>query len=448
MKILILGVGKLSEKYGGGQVYVKNLVDGLVERRHQVVYLSLDYQSVSAPQLERINFEGVEGLQLLLPIEWQKQRYKVLKSRLSDELAKVFKNISPDIIHAHGWKDVAALAARQAGVPCVITAHHGGIVCPAGALLNAEDEICRVPASDRACFKCCIRSVPGWRLWFPLLSMVPLNVRLWLGNRLRTAPFILFVTPLGIISCSIRDKLQAVWDIGQSADRVIAPSPAIADALIRNGVPEQKVVVVPHGIPLPGRQPLSPDFGDRPLRFIYLGRINYVKGVHVMLKAFNALPPEAYELHIVGNAFTKSEKRYLKRLQRDFSSVNAVWHGGVPHAEIPDLIATCDVMVHPAISLEVFGLTIAESLAVGRPVIATRCGGTEVQIRDGENGALVSPNDSGAMSDTLARLIENPRLVQKMADRIWAVRTIEENVNDLEKLYRQLITEHNSMESS
>jgi len=278
--------------------------------------------------------------------------------------------------------------------------------------------------------------------------MIPLKVRLWIGNRLGNAPFIPFVTPLGIISCSIRDKIQEVRDIGQNANRVIAPSPAIADALVRNGVPEQKVAVVPHGIPLPGHQPLSPDFGDRPLRFIYLGRINHVKGVHVMLRAFKGLPFETYVLHIVGTAFTKAEKRYLKRLRRDFSRVNAVWHGGIPHVKIPGIIASCDVMVHPTICLEAYGLTIAESLAVGRPVIATRCGGAEVQIRDGENGVLIPPNDHRAMLNALLRFIENHSLILKMSQNTGPVLNIESHVSDLVKLYRQLISKDNSVEFS
>jgi glycosyltransferase involved in cell wall biosynthesis len=247
------------------------------------------------------------------------------------------------------------------------------------------------------------------------------------------------LTPIGIISCSIRDKIQEALEIGKNADRLIAPSPAIADALVRNGMPAQKVLVVPHGIPLPDRRPLSPDFGKKPLRFVYVGRINHVKGVHVMLKAFKELDPSAYELHIVGNAVTKPEKRYLKGLKKDYVGVNAIWHGGISHADIPDFIACCDVMVHPAICLEVFGLTIAESLSVGRPVIATCCGGAEAQIQDGENGLLVPPNDSNALRGTLFRIINEPQLVKKMAEKSGKVHTIEEHADDLHQVYQQVL---------
>jgi glycosyltransferase involved in cell wall biosynthesis len=318
----------------------------------------------------------------------------------------------------------------------VVTAHHGGLVCPAGALLNANDEICRIPANARDCYKCCIKAIPGWRFWFFLLNRVPTKIAVPIGRYISGIPFIPFVTPLVIISCSIKDKIESVREIGANADRLIAPSPAIGYALVRNGVPEQKVVVVPHGIPPLARRPLPDGLGKRPLKLLYLGRINHVKGLHIMLDACARLPDNAYELHIVGEAVTRQEKRYCRKLKKKFADVSAVWHGGKPHDEVPELIATCDLMIHPAIFLEVFGLTIAESLALGRPVIASRCGGAEIQVRDGENGLLVPPNDSGALSDALSRLIENPNLVRKMADKIGEVYTLDVHIYDLEKIYK------------
>ena len=144
-----------------------------------------------------------------------------------------------------------------------------------------------------------------------------------IGRYISGISFIPFVTPLGIIRCSIKNKIESVREIGANADRLIAPSPAIGDALVRNGVPEQKVVVVPHGIPPLARRPLPDRLGKRPLKLLYLGRINHVKGLHVMLNACSRLPGNAYELHIVGKAVTRPEKRYCRKLKMKFPNVNA-----------------------------------------------------------------------------------------------------------------------------
>lgn len=429
----------MSEIYGGGQVYISNLVMELYARQYNVSYLSLTYKNIKEPQLEKWKTRGVEEIQLLLPSEWQKQNPFFLEPSIIELLTKIFLDINPDIIHAHAWKDFGAKAARQAGHPLVVTTHHGGIVCPAGTLLNAEDEICRIPASDDNCLQCCSKAVPGWRLWFPLIKALPLKFRLWLGMRLRRLPLIMFLTPLGTISCNIRDKMKEVFYIGQNASRIIAPSTAIADALVRNGIPEQKIVIVPHGIPLPQRQPLRPDFGKGPMRFIFVGRISHVKGVHVMLEAFAGLSPETYELHIVGGAGTKLERRYLAKLQQQYASVNTIWHGAKSHDEIPQYLASCDVMLHPAIFLEVFGLTIAEALAVGRPVIATRCGGAEEQISDEENGFLVPPNNPAALANKIEHLLNEPSEIMRLAFNIQQVMSMEKHVNALSKIYDGLL---------
>jgi glycosyltransferase involved in cell wall biosynthesis len=440
MKLLIIGNDRISREYGGGQVYIKNIVRSLDKRGQEILYLFIEPKMLGTASLKQLSESPVKEYHVTFPSA--SRQCAAEESSAAPYLMTVFQDLAPDIIHAHGWKHVTALASELAGIPCIITAHHGGIVCPAGALLNADDAICRVPAGDDDCLKCCVKEVPGWRLWFPLLKATPLRLRLWSGDRLRRFPFILFLTPLGAISRRIRDKMHSVHEIGLKADRIIAPSPAIADALIRNGMPERKIVVMPHGIPVPQAQPLRRDFGSGPLRFLYVGRISRVKGLHIMLKAFAGLAPKTYELHIVGGAVTRPELRYLARLKRSYPSVNTVWHGSRPSEEITRYIAWCDVMVHPAICLEIFGLTIAEALAVGRPVIATRCGGAEAQIDEGENGLLVPPNDSPALRQALRSVIDDPALVRKLATRSGNVISIETHVSALECIYQETLVEY------
>jgi glycosyltransferase involved in cell wall biosynthesis len=413
MKLLIVSSGSFFSKYGGGQEYLRNLIDELV-RMGVNPYIASPISGNGEPEEYKgchiFNFSpdiSIEGTKLFL------------------------KKINPSIVHAHGYKNFFAIACYELGIPCIVTVHHGGIVCPAGALLNADDVICQVPASHENCLKCCVKTLPGWRLWYPLIRFLPVTFRLWIGDRLRHLPFILFLTPLGTISCNIRDKIQSVEDIGKNATRIIAPSNAIAEALARNGIPEKKIVIIPHGIPLLQHQSLRSDIGKGPVRFIFIGRINYNKGLHVMLEAFAKFPPEKYVLHIVGGADTRPEKRYETKLKRKFAFVNVLWHGMRPHEEITRYMAWCDVMIHPAICLEVFGLTIAEAISVGRPVIATSCGGAEMQIRDGENGFLVPPNDAAALAEKIEYFLKNPSDIIRFSDNIKFVKSIKENITEI-----------------
>lgn len=438
MKVLITGTGRFSDNYGGGQVYVKNLVFELMARKHDVTYLSLVSGSNSALEQLWFDQEGFKECQLTLPRALFDSELISETSVGKNDLASIFTDIQPDVIHANGWKQMVCIAANKVGIPCVITAHHGGIVCPGGTLLNNRDEICRVSADHNTCLPCLVRSIPGGKLWLPLLRVFSLDSQLRFGRWLRARHFLYFVTPLGGIALSIHEKLASIKKLGKYATRLLAPSSAIQTALVRNGIPESRIRMIPHGIPLPDQQPLRTDLGAGPLRFLFIGRISRVKGVHVMLEAFNNIQPEKYELHIVGGAVTKAEQRYLAKLRRRYASVNAVWHGARPHDEVPQHIAACDVMVHPAIFMEVFGLTIAEALAVGRPVIASRCGGADAQIRDGENGILVAPNDVPALRHAILSVIDAPSNLQMMASHAGAVVSMEQHVRELEQVYTDI----------
>jgi glycosyltransferase involved in cell wall biosynthesis len=438
LKFLLVGPDKLDSEYGGGQVYVRNLISGLLKSKHNVEYLFLVFSNIKVPEFNQHTINGILTRQIVLPVSWKEIDTDKFDSAIG-VLAQAFQDISPDIIHAHGWKELTCRSATRAGVPCVVTAHHGGIVCPAGALLNHRDEICTEPANQHACIPCCVRNIRGSKFWLPLLRLIPLAVQLSLGRWLRTRRFIYFITPLGTLALCIHDKIASIDTLGKYATRLIAPSNAIRDALVCNGISASKVVVVRHGIPLPQRQPLRPDMGKGPMRFLYIGRISYVKGVHVMLEAFSDLPHNAYELHIIGGTFTKTDKRYLAKLQRRYASVNIIWHGTKSQDDIPQYITACDVIVHPAICLEVYGLTIAESLAVGRPVIATRCGGAEMQISDGENGLLVPPNDPAALTNKIENLLHNPVEILRLASNIRPVMTLTTHVQDLLAIYREVI---------
>jgi glycosyltransferase involved in cell wall biosynthesis len=84
------------------------------------------------------------------------------------------------------------------------------------------------------------------------------------------------------------------------------------------------------------------------------------------------------------------------------------WHGS-----IHELLAALDVLVVSSIQ-ESFGLTAVEALAVQTPVVATRCGGPEETIQQGETGLLVPVGDPVAMATAIGWLLEHPTQAQAM----------------------------------
>lgn len=349
-------------------------------------------------------------------------------------LSELLKQIKPDIIHAHSHKAQTCRVGKSLNIPVVVTAHHGGIVCPAGALMNCEDEICHVPVSHRNCLKCVLRNTRTGLWWYPLMKLLPKSLLLKIGELLNRLPLIYFVTPIGKAALSIMNKQEEWQTIVNDCSMMIAPSDAIKDAMVRNGFPNDKVTVLPHGIPLPKEVSPFPSI-ENGIRFFYVGRICYVKGIHVMLEALHQLTDKKTQLHLIGGSANKAECKYEKVLQEKYrEDSRIIWHGKIPPKQIYDIIKDYHVSISPAICLEVFGLNIAEALAMGKPVIATQCGGAEMQVDDGVNGWLVTANDVAAMTAKMEQITSSPDMLATMSLHCHAV-SIEEHCKQLIDIY-------------
>ena len=92
--------------------------------------------------------------------------------------------------------------------------------------------------------------------------------------------------------------------------------------------------------------------------------------------------------------------------------------------DIPEMLHALDVVVSPSLS-EGFSNAILEAMAAGKPVIATRVGGSPEQIIDGVTGLLVPPQDAGAIAQALLTLLRSPGLRREMGTA--AQRHVQEN---------------------
>ncbi len=389
MNVLLTIAGPFSSTYGGGQTYVRRLAAALTEQPEVSLHIAaaLHKSAATEPGVHTLSVEHTE-----------------------DDLRQLLRNLRPDIVHAHGIKAATARACRAEGVPCIVTAHHGGIICPTGALLNDDNHICRAHVSHRNCLNCVLSSIKGGRWVSQLCRHIPPKLYRMLGIVTERLPFIPFFTPIVHAAQQIYRKRREWQSICRDSICIIAPSVAMADTLRRHGLPLHRVKLLPHGAP--SQKNVSyPPRADKCLRFYYVGRICREKGIHVLLAAFARLADSTAELHIFGGAATRQEKRYQAELLRQYiHHPRLYWHGQQPEDKLNSLTRNFHILVHPAICLEVFGLDIAEALAAGKWVLATRCGGAEMQVKDGQNGWLVEPNSVPELATAMQRILESPPL--------------------------------------
>jgi glycosyltransferase involved in cell wall biosynthesis len=77
--------------------------------------------------------------------------------------------------------------------------------------------------------------------------------------------------------------------------------------------------------------------------------------------------------------------------------------------DVAAIMAACDVFVMPSLGEGVSNVLL-EAMALGKPVVATRVGGTPELVRDGETGWLVPPRDPEALAAAVLGVLRDPAL--------------------------------------
>jgi glycosyltransferase involved in cell wall biosynthesis len=144
-------------------------------------------------------------------------------------------------------------------------------------------------------------------------------------------------------------------------------------------------------------------------RLLYVGRLDERKGVRTAVEALARLPAET-ELRIVGG-WDGRETDTLRELAARIGAGERVrLDGQLERDALLDAYAWADAVVFPVIWEEPWGLVPLESMARGRPVVATGRGGSAEYLRDGENCLLFQAGDAKALAVGIERLAGDAEL--------------------------------------
>lgn len=202
-------------------------------------------------------------------------------------------------------------------------------------------------------------------------------------------------------------------------DLVVALSPAMREAAIRNGTAAERVRVIPNGVDLSeiGLTEPAAALAARsipPLRILYVGRFSPEKGVPVLIDACGELHGRGLELQLTLAGDGPQVEECRERARRLGLESNAIFLGAVPRHALGEHYRRADVVCVPSLD-EPLSTVLLEALAAGTPVVGSATGGTPFLVHDGENGCIVPPGDSRTLADCLHRLALNPGLLDRMA---------------------------------
>ena len=213
------------------------------------------------------------------------------------------------------------------------------------------------------------------------------------------------------------ERREEEWAV---ADLVMVNSEWTMQALKRQGVPADKIVIVPLAYEVPPvegggtkdegfissfRSQVSFFSPKRPLRVLFLGQAILRKGIQYLIEAAMLLRNEAIHFDIVGSIGISDEAVAS-------APSNMTFHGLVSRDRTDEFYRSSDLFVLPTLS-DGFALTQLEAMAHGLPVIATpNCG--EV-VSDGVDGLIVPASDANALAEAFQLLIQDPEKLRSMS---------------------------------
>jgi len=381
----------LAHKYffrgGGTATYLFALREQLHQMGHETIPFTVAFERtavdenseyyVSPPagpeqdHLKDMTMTPWLALKLLARSTWSVEAY--YKARALAEATK------PDIAYVHNlytYMSPSPIAAfRDAGVPVVMRVSDYNMVCPG----------LKVMRDGRACFDCLDQGY--------LRALV---------NRCHNGS--LSSTLARVLAMSAHDVV-GVYD---RIDLFISPSRFMADVLVRAGCDPRRIRHVPSFYPGRNGRTNRPAGGQH---ILYFGRLSPVKGVTTLLQAYARLdsPPPL----VIAGADTVGYGAHLTAITEQLGVAGVRFVGFQGPRELARLIDRSLFTVVPSEWPDNAPMTVLESFAHGKPVIASRVGGVPEQVTP-DCGLLFEPGDADELADAMTSLLGDDSLRNRM----------------------------------
>ena len=206
------------------------------------------------------------------------------------------------------------------------------------------------------------------------------------------------------------------------ASGFITINKCIKNDLVKLGVDEEKILFITNGV-------------KNKLNVLFCGRIEYIKGIDMLLAVWKELEQDGYEimLNIVGDGSLKS------KLMDEYIDLKFIkWVGEI--LDTSEYYKNSKLLIVPS-RYEGISNTILEAKSYGLPVIATAVGGNCEIIKHNVNGYLCNP-DIKSIKKSIINIINNDTLLEQVSDvafkQIESEFDISKKVNQLEEILLNL----------
>ncbi|MBV7332484.1 glycosyltransferase [Chloroflexi bacterium TSY] len=327
---------------------------------------------------------------------------------LSRYFANAITDFQPVLVHVqHLFGLPASLIRflREQSIPFILTLEDYWWICAnANLLTNYSDKRCDGPQGYLNCARCIVSRSGQFATW-------------------AIAPILPFV---------LHKRASMLKEILHAAHAIISPSYFVRDWYIAQGVDAMKLRVIPHGMAQLKSVPTLKSASHR-IRFLYLGSISPIKGVHVIVDAFRNVVGEA-ELNIAGN--DTLEPLYTTEL-RQRADQRTRFLGQLSRSEVERALVETDIVLVPSLCHESFCFSAHEALAVGKPLLASRLGALTEAVSEGKNGLLLEAGNVSAWTAAMQQMVDTKAWNQRQVKPVIDLSTPQEHIDQLLEIYAE-----------
>ncbi len=289
----------------------------------------------------------------------------------------------------------------NAGIPIIQTLHEYKLSCPVYSMISNE----------KICNKC-----QGSKFW---------NCTINKCNR-------------GSISRSVSSTIEAYFSksMGNSdhISHFVPSSNFLRDKMLEIGIDERKLTTVHNFV---DTNNFNQDFsiGEH---FIFIGRIEKLKGIFTLLRAFENLPE--YKLLIVGVGEAEAEaKSYIS--SKNIKNIKML--GFKQNDELFKLVENSIASIIPSEWFENCPLSAFESFAIGKPIIGSNIGGIPELISHGKDGFLFEPGNAEELQHYVKLIANKKNIAPQMGisghNKVKRIFNPENHFLKLNKIYQSVM---------
>lgn len=181
--------------------------------------------------------------------------------------------------------------------------------------------------------------------------------------------------------------------------------------LMAAGYPNERIQMIPNAVDVAQFDRITPagaQPGRKP-RVIYVGRLQPVKGVAVLIEAWpQVVAAVDAQLVMVGDGPLRTQ---LETRAAQLGVAASIEFAGRSNA-VPALLRSADVYVQPSFQ-EGLPNSVLEAMSAQLPIVATRVSGNEDLVSD-SNGTLVPAGDAAQLAQALIGLLQKPEAARRM----------------------------------